>query len=159
MLRNGSDIDWRDDQGSPALHWAVSQGHLNLVQNLVEQGAAIDSRDIYQNTPLHWATPFPAVADYLLKSGAKVNAQNNTGQSAFMWSAQDGQVEILRRFLQSDAERHGSVKVKVQYLADPATLLLKTIVGLATFLRLRSSFPSTFPSLYGCRTHAVIRSS
>ena len=37
------------------LHWAAFSGHVDLVEVLLEQGAAIDARNASGQTPLHWA--------------------------------------------------------------------------------------------------------
>lgn len=58
---------------SPALHQAISAGHLEVVKLLIDRGARLDITDtIYQGTPLGWAEYCnqPEIEAYLRTKGA-----------------------------------------------------------------------------------------
>ncbi|KAK3686838.1 hypothetical protein LTR37_019429 [Vermiconidia calcicola] len=111
LLDHEAQIDWQDPFGSTALHWAVPEGHESVVRALLKRGADIESRDIYLNTSLHWATQHVSVARILLENRAEVNAMNDNRQTALLWCAQDGQVEVLRLLL----ENRANVNTKDKY--------------------------------------------
>jgi ankyrin repeat protein len=71
---------------------------------MVDRGADVNLADEYLNTPLHWATPFPAIIHLFVKRGAKLNAQNNTNQTALMWAVKDGHVDGVNLLLSLGAE-------------------------------------------------------
>ncbi len=61
------------------IHWAAWAGHTRIVELLIEHGAKVDALGSMGRTPLHIAT-FKhklAIADFLLKNGADINAQTN----------------------------------------------------------------------------------
>lgn len=45
----------RDDHGFSPLHWAAKEGHLKIVEMLVQRGARINSTNRGDDTPLHLA--------------------------------------------------------------------------------------------------------
>ena len=65
------------------LHAACMNGHVRLVERLIEMGAPIDGQDSFGCTPLHWCTcqghragarnqQLLRIAELLLQAGAKV---------------------------------------------------------------------------------------
>lgn len=44
-----------DDHGFSPLHWAAKEGHLKIVEMLVQRGARINSTNRGDDTPLHLA--------------------------------------------------------------------------------------------------------
>uniref|UniRef100_A0A673UJR9 Ankyrin repeat domain 23 n=1 Tax=Suricata suricatta TaxID=37032 RepID=A0A673UJR9_SURSU len=61
-----------------ALHWACLKGHSQLVNKLLEAGAAVDARDLLDRTPVFWACRggHLDILKQLLNQGAQVNAQD-----------------------------------------------------------------------------------
>jgi ankyrin repeat protein len=77
-------IQERDRDGCTPLLVAARDGRLEAVKILVELGAEIEARDpIYLRTPLAWASfhAHPEVAEFLLRSGADVNAADAYGNT------------------------------------------------------------------------------
>jgi hypothetical protein len=69
--------------GVAALREAANSGNVAIVQALLANGAVADPADSYNITPLMFAAlngDTPAV-ELLIKSGANVNAQDDSGQS------------------------------------------------------------------------------
>eukprot|EP00966_Prymnesium_polylepis_P211933 4908744-Prymnesium_polylepis.1 len=52
LLRRGADIDLQDDQDSTALDYASTEGHLGIVQLLLDAGARTDVRNLVGMTGL-----------------------------------------------------------------------------------------------------------
>ena len=66
-------IHFRDYDKRGALHLAASEGHLDVVKWLVENGCDVNVKDRWGNTPLQDAIrgKFAAVADFLIGAGAE----------------------------------------------------------------------------------------
>ena len=64
--------------GWTPLHWATAQGNLQLISDLLEQGAEVNARDNNRWTSLHEAVSNDReeIASLLLKNGAYVNAED-----------------------------------------------------------------------------------
>jgi hypothetical protein len=56
LLAHGANVDSRDGSNKTPLHWALENGHLEVVRFLLAHGANVDSRDSSNKTPLHWAS-------------------------------------------------------------------------------------------------------
>ena len=52
LLKHGADINARDDNESPPLHWAVEGGHIDTVRALLNHGADVHARNKYGDTAL-----------------------------------------------------------------------------------------------------------
>lgn len=48
-------ISFRDDHGFSPLHWACKEGHLKLVELLLQRGARVNATNRGDDTPLHLA--------------------------------------------------------------------------------------------------------
>ncbi|KAB0405432.1 hypothetical protein E2I00_018083 [Balaenoptera physalus] len=107
------DCSFKDNQGYTPLHWACYNGNENCIEVLLEQKCF---RKFTGNpfTPLHCAmTPLHAAAfadhveclQLLLRHNAQVNATDNSGKTALMMAAENGQasaVDILVNSAQAD---------------------------------------------------------
>ncbi|MCG8532889.1 MAG: ankyrin repeat domain-containing protein [Desulfovibrionales bacterium] len=85
LINENYDINERDERGLTSLHYAVAQGHSEVVKLLIENGAEIDSLDTNGNTPLNDAVFHskgdPTIIRILLKAGADPNYKNFYGVS------------------------------------------------------------------------------
>eukprot|EP00057_Strongylocentrotus_purpuratus_P018141 XP_011672615.1 PREDICTED: E3 ubiquitin-protein ligase MIB1-like [Strongylocentrotus purpuratus] len=85
--------------GKTALHKAAAQGHLEVVQALLESGAEIDiTTDDGGNTPLIYSVEGdePAITKYLIGKGADINRGNDNGRRAIHQAAYKGLVDCAR---------------------------------------------------------------
>jgi len=100
---------------------AISQGEVDQIKQLVEQGASLKYLDEWRRTPLIWATIRSGlnnkeVVEVLLDLGADINAQNNNGMTALMEAILHDNVEAAKILIERGADihltnRHGSTAV------------------------------------------------
>ncbi|MDE1151634.1 MAG: ankyrin repeat domain-containing protein [Micavibrio sp.] len=74
-------INRRDSIDARALTWAAWAGHLDMVELLLERGAALDAPGTYDRTALGWAADMGRadIARLLLVRGANTNAVDDNG--------------------------------------------------------------------------------
>ena len=91
LLVYATDVD-----GYTPLHWAASEGHTEIAQALLDNGADIEARGSSGYTPLHWAAQNgqTEIAQALITARADVNARDRSGVTPLHWAAQKGHTEI-----------------------------------------------------------------
>jgi len=78
-----------DDYGATPLHVAAEYGYSEIVEVLLEHGAAPNIREKYGDTPLHYAAMFgnSKVVEVLLEHGADPNARDDYGATPLHYAA------------------------------------------------------------------------
>ena len=83
LLQHGANYKALDKNSSTPLHWAVSEGHLEVAKILVDAGSDINLKDksVLNLTPLHKACMKNnlAMVKLLVENGAEVNVENVRG--------------------------------------------------------------------------------
>jgi len=104
------------DEFTP-LHFAASEGHLEIAQNLIKNGANIESLSSAMRTPLHVACNRGAtkIIELLLNAGANKNAQDNDGNTPLHILSEGGWLEALEYYLKQKPDK--TVKNKFGELA------------------------------------------
>jgi uncharacterized protein len=87
--------------GTTALHWAVRQDDLELVERLIKTGADVQAANRYGVTPLELAAinGNAAIIERLLMAGADANAVGADGETALMTAARGGHVDAAKILL------------------------------------------------------------
>ena len=100
------DVNQRSSDGTTALHWAVYNDDVPLVDRLLAAGADPNARNDYNATPLVEAAIVsnPAVIKRLLKAHADVESANADGQTALMVIARSNNVEAAKLLLKAGAK-------------------------------------------------------
>jgi len=87
--------------GTTALHWAVHNNDLEMVDMLLAAGAKFDASNRYGVQPLSLAAQNgnAAVIDRLLKAGADPNTSLPEGETVLMTAARVGKVDAIKTLL------------------------------------------------------------
>src|SRR5687768_559584 len=95
------DVNAAEADGTTALHWAVHNNDLELVQRLIRAGADVKAKNDYGATPMSEAAVVAnaALIDALLTGGADVESPNADGQTALMVVARTSEVAAARMLL------------------------------------------------------------
>lgn len=103
LLQRRARINTRNRNGETALSLAAYRGKLYFVQRLVDSGADVN---LYGWPPLIYAAfnGHTAVAEYLLKKGAEVNATTENGSTALLFAARFGHIEVVELLLKNKAD-------------------------------------------------------
>jgi len=91
------------DRETPLLR-AASEGHLEVVQLLIDNGADVNARTTGGGTPLHYATSHLEVVRRLLDNGADVNVKGHKGATALHFAAAKGNVAVARLLIERGAD-------------------------------------------------------
>lgn len=127
LLKNGADVNARDEQDMTALMWASERGHTEMVNLLLENGADVNAKDEYGYTALMmvcdydedflhyfmnlrgiqqaWLLNNKNIINLLQRYGADFNLKDNENNTAFdlanqcndIWTISDDIVKILRQ--------------------------------------------------------------
>jgi ankyrin repeat protein len=115
LLRGRAKSDIVNKEGDNALLVAASVGAADVVQLLLQTGAAVDTKDASGKTPLIRAVVarsgyYPApdlgadVIRKLLKARADINAVDDEGTTALILAARKGYLDLVRLLLQAGAK-------------------------------------------------------
>ncbi len=96
-IRNGADLDTRDNDGWTALVWAANRGRPAIL-NLIAAGARLDVPDAAGSTPLLHAIAHghSDVANALVSAGASVKLANKHGLTPLALVLEKGDDETVR---------------------------------------------------------------
>ena len=86
-----------DDVGMQPIHWACTEGRLDVVRFFLEKGVSINCVDNHGCTPLLIAAQYGQadVAAFLVKKRADTMILDKHNDSAMNWAAYKGQLEIV----------------------------------------------------------------
>ena len=113
LLDLNVDIDAQNDEGSTALHRASkasvqTKEHPEIVQLLLNHGAAHHVRDNGGNTALHIAAFHGCltVSEILLRHNAEIDVRNDNGCTPLLRASKAGYLYVVKLLLDKDAEVH-----------------------------------------------------
>lgn len=99
-------------QTGDGLFDAIRKDDLGALKGLLAAGAAVDARGLHGTTPLMLASAFgsPEAMRILIDAGADVNASNDFGSTALVWSVYD--IGRVRMLLDHHADVNAATKAK-----------------------------------------------
>ena len=105
LLTEKVDVNAPGTDGTPALHWAVRVGDLDMATLLIGVGADATLANRYGVTPLALAAAngSPAMMRVLLDAGASANATDPAGETLLMIAARTGVLDAVELLLERGA--------------------------------------------------------
>src|ERR1700733_5611272 len=106
LVHQSVDVNAREADGTPALHWAVRANDADMADSLIRAGAAANVANRYGVTPLLLAATngSAALIDALLKAGADPRAALPEGQTVLMAAARTGNAAAVTALLAGGAD-------------------------------------------------------
>ena len=117
LMSSNSSLDWLKDKleikqkkmmhsnESGPIHAASLQGHIEIVQFLVQNGANIEALGTWDETPLHLAAEngHLETAKFLIQNGANVDAIMGWKRTPLHFAAENGHQETVKFLIQNGA--------------------------------------------------------
>ena len=109
-LRQGADVNAREEDGTTALAWAASHSNVAIAEVLLNKGANPDLTNELGIGPLSLAISngSSALVKLLLSKGANPNVARENGETPLMTAARLGQVETMRLLLSRGANANAA---------------------------------------------------
>ena len=109
LLNHGADEKVHDENGNTLLHFAATEGHIEIARMLLERKVDVNSLNGEGLTPLHrasegWCEGCLDIVRLLLYHGANVNVHNNDGNTPLHFAASEGHLEVVRVLLEYKAD-------------------------------------------------------
>ncbi len=106
LLKGGADPNQAAPDGSTAVHWAVHDDNLAMLNALLDAGAKPDGVTRYRIAPLTLAAQNgnAAIVERLLTAGAYPDTASDEGLTALMTAARNGSVAAVRALLKRGAQ-------------------------------------------------------
>lgn len=104
LIETGADVNLRDDLDYTPLHYAARQGQAEVAELLIATGADVCAIDKYGHAPLHLAIDHVEVTKVLLDHGARLNAEDQSGETALRKAIFRGDKEVVSLLLARGAE-------------------------------------------------------
>ena len=101
-----NDVNLRMSDGTTALHWAVYNNNLDLVEELIDAGADVNARNDYGSTPMSEAgvTANIDIMRALINSGADLESPTLEGQTVLMSVVRTPNVKTAELLLRRGAD-------------------------------------------------------
>ncbi|MGC9367824.1 MAG: ankyrin repeat domain-containing protein, partial [bacterium] len=100
-----NNINSTDSDGRTPLHIASWQGRVDIIEDLIKNGANVNEKDLANNeTPLFYGIEEERVVRVLLENGAEVNIADFEGETPLLEASRNNDVEIINLLLDNGAE-------------------------------------------------------
>jgi ankyrin repeat protein len=137
LLEKGADPNTVDPSRNTPLMLAALRGHAQVVELLIRAGANLNAQETKRrNFPLLYAVSrgHAAIAEVLICNGAKVNLCDQSGMTALMSCAENGNTEIAASLLKTNANLEAKLTGEVG--AGATALMLAAAKGQEGMVRL-----------------------
>ena len=108
LIRHHAGLDIADSDGMTPLHEAIRSCRMDPAQALLAAGANVDARNKNGSTPLMFAGaqygPGEDCTRMLIKCRAKLDLQNEFGETALMWAVTDGSEKSALALIEAHAD-------------------------------------------------------
>lgn len=134
LLERGALLTIRDRNGFIAIHRAVWDASVDMVQLLIEHGADVNAPGaIHTRTPLIFAAlrGDAAKASMLLRAGADVEARDTEGMSAVDHATYLGFADVVELLIDAGADCHAA-----RYYCEEGVKLVETVPQKQNFDRI-----------------------
>ena len=109
LLKQGVDVNARDDEKRTALMWAAYDGYTEVVKQLLKRGAEVDARDLLDRTALMFAASGANIETVRLLLAHKADTNlvdSHEAWTALMFAAAEGHNDIVQALLKAGADRN-----------------------------------------------------
>ena len=127
LIERGMSVSTRDSQGNTPLHWAATAGQLETAKILITKGADVNGTNLFGSTPLLAVArdkAAPDIVELLVKSGARVDAIDHSGENALHKLAWFGYPEENIRSAQTLLDAGADVNTKNREGKTPLDILM-----------------------------------
>ena len=99
--KNNRDINYKDENGYSALHYACEEGNLKIVEILIDTHCNPNILNNLKQTPLHLSAKggYFDISKKLIESGAILNIYDSEKNSPLHYICKNNYVELLKYFL------------------------------------------------------------
>ena len=109
MIQAGGEVNEQDEKdGSTPLHAASREGHVEVVNILIQAGGDVNCKEKWGWTPLHEASynGHVEVVKRLIRAGGDVNEQDEEdGSTPLHDASENGHVEVITALLAAGADK------------------------------------------------------
>lgn len=102
-IERGDDLNELDEEGFAALHWAIQEGYLRIVELLLDHGADVNLPNQDGMSPLHIALydQKTDIALLLIKRGAHLDLDEHGFSALHLVAGRGGNKKVLRKLSQN----------------------------------------------------------
>ena len=102
-------VNFQDEQGQSALHYAADEGNLKIVEILIKSNADLNLRSNIKRTPLHISCShgYFDITKLLIENGALINIQDNERNTPIHLCVMGGHIELLKYLLDKFPQADG----------------------------------------------------
>ncbi len=106
LVKQGVNVDSRDEQGRTALLVAVAGNHIDIAQFLIDSGADVNAQDNRLDSPLLLAGAEGTleILQMILQAGPDFSLYNRFGGTPLIPACERGHVEVVKTLLKTDVD-------------------------------------------------------
>ena len=101
LPNKGGNINYIDENGNAAIHYACAEGNLKIAEILIKTNCDCNIRTNEKKTPLHFAAihGYFDISKLLIENGAILNSYDNEKNTPLHYCSMNGHLELLKYFL------------------------------------------------------------